>query len=184
MGFTVERTVAEAMDWYQAHHIIEVYKKMKKILKDDMGMDDVQEPYFEQNVGSGSFRSEIIAVRDLGTRNRTREVGADVQLAFDIAMWTRTDPTMTDEGMFGVLEVNPMAKVIVDMPGDEHKFSHKLFRRIWYELLFHEQFEYWAEYAEAELNRYINELRNFFGLEPTLAKSESVAYEPLVSGYT
>lgn len=184
MGFKVERSVAEAMDWYQAHHIIEAYKKMKKILNDDMSMDDTYEVYFEQNVGSGAFRSEIVSIRNLGTRSETREVGADVQMAFDIALWTRTSPTMTDEGLFGVLEVNPIAKLIVDMPGDEHKFTHRLFRRIWYEFLFHEQFEYWAEYAEAELNRYINELRNFFGLEPTLSKSESIEYEPLVGGYT
>ncbi|MDY6768769.1 MAG: hypothetical protein SVW02_01535 [Candidatus Nanohaloarchaea archaeon] len=184
MGFTVEREVAEAMDWYQAHHIIEGYRKMKKLLNDDMNMDDTYEVYYEQNIGSGSFRSEIVSIRDIGSRSGTRDIGANVQLAFDIAIWTRTSPTMTDEGMFGVLEVNPVAKLVVDMPGDEHRFSHRLFRRIWYELLFHEQFEYWVEYAEAELNRYINEVRNFFGLEPTLGKSERLSYEPLVKGYS
>lgn len=184
MSFKVERAIAEAMDWYQAHHIIEGYKKMKKILNDDMNMDDTHEVYYEQNVGSGTFRSEIISTRDLGTRGRIRDVGADVQLAFDIAMWTRTAPTATDEGMFGVLEVNPIAKLVVEMPGDRHSTTHNLFRRIWYELVFHEQFEYWAEYAEEELNRYINEMRNFFGLEPTLARSERLEYEPLVKGYS
>ncbi len=184
MSFTVEREVAEAMDWYQAHHIVEAYKKMKKLLNDDMNMDDTYEVYFEQNVGSGNFRSEIVSVRDLGRRSRTREIGSNVKLAFDIAMWTRTTPTTTDEGLFGVLEVNPIAKLVVEMPGDEHKFSHRLMRRVWYELLFHEQFEYWAEYAEAELNRYINEVRNFFGLEPTLGKSERLSYQPLVKGYS
>ncbi|MDY6769940.1 MAG: hypothetical protein SVU88_03125, partial [Candidatus Nanohaloarchaea archaeon] len=174
----------EAMDWYQAHHIIEGYKKMKKLLNDDMNMDDTYEVYYEQNLTSGSFRSEIVSIRDIGERSGTREYGADVKLAFDIAMWTRTSPTMTDEGMFGVLELNPIAKLVVELPGEEHKRTHQLFRRIWYELLFHEQFEYWVEYAEAELNRYINEVRNFFGLEPTLAKSERLSYEPLVKGYS
>lgn len=184
MSFTVEREIAEAMDWYQAHHIIEGYKKMKKLLNDDMNMDDTYEVYYEQNLGSGNFRSEIVSIKNLGERSGTREMGANVDLAFDIAMWTRNPPTSTEDGMFGVLELNPIAKLVVEMPGSKHKFTHKVFRRIWYELLFHDQFMYWAEYAEEELNRYINEVRNFFGLEPTLSKTERLEYEPLVKGYS
>ncbi len=183
MGFTVERDVAEAMDWYQAHNLVEGYKKMKKILNDDIGMDDTYEVYYEQNVGSGSFRSEIVSIKHLGARSGIRDVGANVKLAFDIAMWTRPAPKSTEEGMFGVVELNPLAKLLVEMPGDRHKRSHKFLRRIWYELLFRDQFEYWVEYAEEELNRYINEVRNFYGLEPTTSKSHRVEYEPLVTGY-
>ncbi|MCJ7478664.1 MAG: hypothetical protein MUP63_00610 [Candidatus Nanohaloarchaeota archaeon QJJ-7] len=184
MSFTVEREVAEAMDWYQTHHIIEGYKKMKKLLNDDMNMDDTHEVYYEQNLSSGDFRSEVVSVRDLGERGGIRDTGARTKLAFDIAMWTRNAPKETEEGMFGVLELNPIAKLVVELPGDEHKYSHQFLRWVWYEMLFHEQFEYWVEYAEEELNRYINEVREFFGLEPTLAKTQRLEYNPLVKGYS
>ncbi|MDY6776835.1 MAG: hypothetical protein SVQ76_01890 [Candidatus Nanohaloarchaea archaeon] len=182
MGFKVEREVAEAMDWYQAHHAIEGYKKMKKVLNDDIDMDNTYEVYYEQNVDSGKFRTEVISEKELGGEGGVRDVGARVTLAFDIAMWSRTAPKSTDEGLFAVIELNPVAKLVVDMPGDRDKISHRVFRRIWYSLLFREQFDYWVEYAEEELNRYINEMRNFYGLEPTTAKSHRVEYEPLVSG--
>jgi len=183
MTFTVEREIAEAYDWYQVHRIVEGYKKMLKMLRDDLDMDETYEVYFEQNVDSGYFRTEVITMRDLGSRRGVRDVGANVTLAFDIAMWTRTNPTQTEDGLFGVLELNPIAKLIVDLPGDEHKRSHQFFRKIWYDYLFREQFEYWAELAEEELNEYINEMRNFYGLEPTPSKTERLAYEPLVGAY-
>lgn len=165
------------MDWYQVHHVVEGYKKMRKLLKHDMDMDEVYEVYFEQNVDTGYFRAEIISTKELG-----RHGGADVTLAFDIAMYTRSAPTMTDDGWFGVLEMNPIAKLLVEMPGDEDKYTHQFFRRIWYSLIFREQFLYWVEVAEEELIRYINEVRNFYGLEPTVGKTERLRYEPLVYG--
>lgn len=183
MGFTVEREVAEAYDWYQVHHIVEGYKKMLKLLRDDMHMDDTYEVYFEQNVGSGHFRSEIISIRDLGSERSMKEVGANVRLAFDIAMYTRHPPTETENGMFGILEMNPVAKLVVDLPGEKDKTTHKFLRRVWYNLLFRDQFQYWAEYAEEQLNKYINEVRNFYGLEPTVGKTQRLTYEPLVRGY-
>lgn len=177
MGFEVEREVAEAMDWYQVHSIVEGYKKTRKLLKQDLNMDDVYEVYYEQNVDSGYFRAEIVSIRDLG-----RHGGARTTLAFDIAMYTRSAPTQTEDGWFGVLQLNPIAKLVVDMPGSEDSVTHQMARRIWYSALFRKQFLYWVETAEEELNRYINEMRNFFGLEPTVRKTERLHYEPLVHG--
>lgn len=184
MTYTVEREVAEARDWYQVHHVVEGYKKMKKLLTHDMSMDRVYEVHYEQNVDSGYFRAEIVATRDLGKQHRVREIGSNVTLALDIAMWLRSGPTETENGKFGLVEFNPIAKLLVDLPGKRHKRTHQFFRRIWYSLMFREQFEYWVEFAEEELNRYINEVRNFYGLEPTIAKSHRLEFEPLVYGYT
>lgn len=172
----VERSIAEAMDWYQVHRIAEGYKKHRKILKHQLEMDEVYEVYYEQNVDTGYFRAEIVATRDLG-----RHGGAGVTLAFDIAMYTRSSPTQTDDGWFGVVELNPIAKLIVDMPGED-KASHRFFRRIWFSLIFRDQFNYWVEQAEEELLRYINEVRNFYGLEPSIGKTERLHFEPLVYG--
>lgn len=175
MAFTVEREVAEANDWYQVHNVVDGYKKMKKILNDNIEMDETHEVYYEQNKDSGKFRAEVISLRELAD---------NVTLAFDIAMWMRSSPTETDEGLFGLVELNPVAKLVVEMPGDQHRFTHQLYRRIWYSLIFGEQFDYWAEYAVEELNRYVNAMRTFYGLEPTMARTERHHYEPLVSGGT
>jgi hypothetical protein len=173
----VERSIAEAMDWYQVHHVVEGYKKQRKILRQSATeMDDVYEVYYEQNVDSGYFRAEMVATKDLG-----RHGAADVTLAFDIAMYTRSPPTLTEDGWFGVLELNPIAKLVVDMPGDD-KLTHRAFRRIWYSLIFRRQFRQWVEEAEERLNTYINEVRNFYGLEPTLQKTERLHFEPLIGG--
>lgn len=176
MSITVEREVAEAMDWYQVHRAVEGYKKMRKLLKHDLDMDDVYEVYYEQNVDSGYFRAEIISTRKLG-----RHGGANVTLAFDIAMYTRSSPTQTEDGWFGVIELNPIAKLVVDLPGKD-RIDHQLLRRVWYSLIFRNQFLYWVEQAEEELMRYINEMRNFYGLEPTIGKTERLHFEPLVYG--
>lgn len=172
----VERAVAEARDWYQVHRIVEGYKKTRKILKLEMDMDEIVEVYYEQNVDSGYFRAEVVATRELG-----RDGGAHTTLAFDIAMYTRMAPTQTEDGWFGILEFNPIAKLIVDMPGED-KASHRFFRRIWHSLIFRDQFLYWVETAEEELNRYLNQMRNFYGLEPTARKTERLRFEPLVHG--
>lgn len=173
MSFTVEREVAEAMDWYQVHHVVDGYKKMKKLLNDNIEMDSTHEVYYEQNADSGKFRAEVVSVRELSSR---------VTLAFDIAMWMRSAPTETEEGLFGVVELNPIAKLVVELPGDEHKRTHQLFRRVWYSLVFGEQFDRYADLATEELTRYVSEVRDFYGLEPTMQRTERLEYQPIITG--
>ncbi|MFB6077027.1 MAG: hypothetical protein ABEK12_02765, partial [Candidatus Nanohaloarchaea archaeon] len=94
----------------------------------------------------------------------------------------------TEDGMFCLIELNPVAKLIVEMPGSKHSRSHQFFRKIWYSLIFGEQFDYWVEYAEEQLNRYVNLVRDFYGLEPTMARSVAFGFDvwnakPPVAGF-
>ncbi len=177
MPITASREVAEAEDWYQAHRIVEMYRKMKKMLEQDMNFDDVQEVFFEQNVDNGKFRTEIVATRHLGGHG-IRGTGANTDMIFEIEYFSRTPVNATDKGYFGVMELNVTAKLEVTMPGKRNWLS-SLLRRVWFNNVYRRQFRYWVEYSEEEILRYLNNVRSFFDLEPAVGKSRRLHFEPL-----
>lgn len=179
MTITETRKVASARDWYQASRVVEMYRKMKKLLEQDMNFDEVQETFFEQNVDNGKFTTEIYATRDLGSHG-IEDTGASTKMVFKIKYWAQTPLNSTDEGYFGTVELNADAHLKVKMPGKDRYFDSVL-RRIWFNSIYRKQFRYWVEYADEELIRYINNVRAFFGFEPTVGKSRRLHFEPLES---
>lgn len=177
MTITERRVVAEAEDWYQATRVVEMYRKMKKMMEQDMNFDDVQETFFSQNIDNGKFKTHIMASRELGSHG-IQDTGASTELIFDIQYKTRTPLTSTEDGYFGTMELVAKAILEVEMPGED-KYLHSLFRRIWFNNIYRKQFRYWVEYSEEELVRYINNVRSFFGFEPAVGKSRRLHFEPL-----
>lgn len=177
MTITVSREVVEAEDWYQAHRIVEMYRKMKKTLEQDMNFDDVQETFFEQNIDNGKFTTNIVATRELGGHG-IADTGASTRMVFDIEYFSRTPVNATDKGYFGVMELNVAVKLEVDMPGKD-RWLDSLLRRVWFNNVYRRQFRYWVEYSEEELIRYLNVVRSFFDLEPAVGKSRRLHFEPL-----
>lgn len=177
MTITVSRHVAEAEDWYQTHRVVELYRKMKKMMEQDLNFDDVQETFFEQNVDNGKFRTEIYATRELGSHG-IADSGASTRMIFDISYFSQAPIRQTDNGYFGTMEMDVEVILEVDMPGED-RYLDSMLRRIWFNNIYRNQFRYWIEYSEEELIRYINEVRSFFGLEPTVGKSRRLHFEPL-----
>lgn len=178
MSVTVTREVAEAEDWYQAHGVVELYRKMKKMLEQDLNFDDVQETFFSQNMDNGKLRTNIWAMRELGAHG-VADTGADTQMIMEIEYFSRTPLNTTDDGYFGTMELNVTTELKVSMPGED-RWMDSMLRRIWFNAIYRKQFRYWVEYAEEETVRYINTVREFLGMEPTVGKSRRLHFEPLV----
>jgi hypothetical protein len=178
MSVHVSREVAEAEDWYQAHGVVELYRKMKKMLEQDLNYDDVQETFFSQNMDNGKLHSEIWAMRELGSHG-VADTGADTKMILKIDYFSRTPLNTTDDGYFGTMELNVTTELELTMPGQD-RWMDSMLRRVWFNAIYRKQFRYWVEYAEEETLRYINEVRNFLGLEPTVGKSRRLHFEPLV----
>ncbi|MDY6778600.1 MAG: hypothetical protein SVU32_08085 [Candidatus Nanohaloarchaea archaeon] len=177
MSITVSREIAEAEDWYQTHRVVEMYRKMKKMMEQDMNFDDVQETFFMQNMDNGKFKTNIHATRELGSHG-VADTGANTEMVFDIEYFSRTPISDSDQGYFGTMELNVTAELQVTMPGRD-SWLHSMLRRLWFNAIYRKQFRYWVEYVEEELIRYINIVRKFFGLEPTVGKSRRLHFEPL-----
>jgi hypothetical protein len=172
-----EREIAEAEDRYQAHRVVELYRKMKKILEQDMNFDDVQETFFSQNMDNGKLDVELWAERELGAHG-IADSGASTKLIFEIHYWAATPLRATDNGYFGLVELDVLTKLQVEMPGKD-RFVDSLLRRVWFNSIYRRQFRYWIEYGEEETLRFINVVRNFLGFEPTVGKSRRLHFEPL-----
>lgn len=177
MTITVSREIAEAEDRYQAHRVVELYRKMKKILEQDMNFDEVQENFFSQNMDNSKFETELWAMRELGGHG-VGGTGGSTRLIFEINYWSATPLSATDKGYFGLMELDVLTKLEVDMPGQDRTID-SLLRRMWFNAIYRRQFRYWVEYAEEETLRFINVVRNFFGFEPTVGKSRRLHFEPL-----
>ncbi|MDY6771120.1 MAG: hypothetical protein SV186_04150 [Candidatus Nanohaloarchaea archaeon] len=178
MTITVSREVAEAEDWYQAHGVVELYRKMKKMLEQDMNFDDVQETFFAQNMDNGKLTTNIWATRELGSHG-IADSGASTHMIFEVVYFSRTPINTTDNGYFGTMELDVTTKLKVEMPGQD-RWVDSMLRRAWFNAIYRRQFRYWVEYAEEETIRYINMVREFLDMEPTVGKSRRLHFEPLV----
>lgn len=177
MTITVTREVAEAEDWYQTNRIVEYYRKLKKMMEQDLNFDDVQEKFYSQNMTNNRFKTKIWAMRELGGHG-IRDRGASTRLIFEIEYFSQTPVRATDDGYFGTMQLDVTARLEVDMPGKD-RLPDSVLRRIWFNAIYRQQFRYWVEYAEEELLRFINETRSFLGLDPTVGKSRRLHFEPL-----
>jgi len=166
------RTVAEAEDWYQVYKVNRGYMRMQKILQWETDMDDVKEHYYEQNLDNNRFRSDTTA---------TKKLDSNTTLKFEIKLFPRSDYEETDQGLFGLMNMNISAKLITKFPISSFlpDSLNKVLRKIWWSLVYREQWERWEEYAEERLRKFITDFRRFYNLEPPVARTKRVDYEPL-----
>ncbi|MDY6789468.1 MAG: hypothetical protein SVV03_05920 [Candidatus Nanohaloarchaea archaeon] len=183
MTITVTREVASVEDWYQTDGIVDLYKKMKKILEQDFNFDDVQEVFYMQNMDNNKFETEIYATNEVSTRGirKIQDIGSNTRVVYFINYFPRTPIKSTDDGYFGTMQLDITAKLEVDMPGKEDSLMDSVFRRIWFNLLYRQQFYYWVEFTREELLRFVNRVREFLDLEPTVGKTRRLHFEPLES---
>lgn len=166
------RTVAKAEDWYQVYKINKGYERMQKILQWEVDMDDVNEHYYEQNMTNNRFRTKTTA---------TKKLDSNTELLFLIKIFPRSEYKDTDQGLFGLMQMDIKAKLVTSFPTSSFlpDFLNKTLRKIWWSLIYREQWDRWEEYAEERLRKFITEFRKFYNLEPPVSRTKRVDYEPL-----
>ena len=166
-------TVAKAEDWLTIPRANEAYEKMMDIFGDELGIKDVNEYYFEENMDTKKFRAKIKAKNQLDTRTK---------LIFDIVIFTDGPLKETDQGLYGkvVLKVNAILEI--EFPYEENlpKVLKKTFGFIWWAFSYKRQFEYWKEVSEDKLKSFITEIRKYFNLEPPVGKIKRLHYKPIL----
>lgn len=177
MKESVERAVAGLEDWYQVYDAEAGYEDMLDLLKWNIEMDRVNETYYEQNMDNNMFRAEVTSTKELDSRTT---------LKFDIRMHTRTSGNFgglkdTERGNFGLASLEIDAILELSFPGTKYlpDFLEGIFRKIWWNLAYKEQWERWEEFAFERLRRFATEMRAHYDLEPRPGQARRRRYEPI-----
>ncbi len=166
-------TIAKAEDWLTIPRVNEAYEKMMSIFDEELGITDVNEYYFEENMDTKKFRAKIKAKNKLDSRTT---------LIFDIVIFTDGPLKETDEGLYGKVILKVNAKLEINFPYDKNlsKPLKKIFSFMWWTFSYRKQFEYWREVSEDKLNSFISEIRKYFNLEPPVGKIKKLHYKPIL----
>jgi hypothetical protein len=169
-----ERTVAEADDWYQVYGAENGYEKMMDLFH-ELGIGDVHEKVFEQNVDNDRFYVEVVAEDEYaGSSNITKK--------FEVKMFSRDPLEKTDRGRFGIITVEIDVSLKLEFPDHPEWMPNvlvKFLRRIWWRTLLRRQWRRAEEEAEEKVRGFVNLMRKFYSLEPAVGKTRRVYYQPL-----
>lgn len=171
-----ERTVATAEDWYQVYNAEAGYEDMLDILEWNVEMDLVNETYYEQNIDNNMFRADVTSTKKLDDRTT---------FVLDIKIHTRSPGfgalEETEKGKFGMVTLTVNSKLSVNPPSSHlmPDFLQNFFKKIWWNLVYKDEWERWEEYAVEWLRRFMNEMRNYYDLEMRPGKAQRVHYEPI-----
>lgn len=169
-----ERKVAEATDWYQVYGAENGYEKMIDLFE-ELGIGDVYETLFEQNVDNDRFFVNVVAETTYGDAD-------NITMKYDVKMFSRSGLDKTDRGRFGLITVEVDAKLKIEFPphpGWMPDTLVKFLRRIWWRSLLRRQWRRAEEEAEENLRAFVNMMRKFYSLEPAVGKTRRVYYQPL-----
>jgi len=166
-------TIAKAEDWLTVDRVNEVYEKQMNIFSEELGIKDVNEYYFEQNLDTKGFKAKLTAKEKLDTRTT---------LLFDIKMFSDGPIKEVDGNLRGKVRVSVNAVLQINGPaeGNLPKSLKTLFTFMWWYFSYNRQFAHWQEYGISRLNQYISAVREFLGLEPAIGKIKRMSYKPIL----
>ncbi|MCJ7450525.1 MAG: hypothetical protein MUP58_02185 [Candidatus Nanohaloarchaeota archaeon QJJ-9] len=174
----VERDIADAEDWYETTGVTALYEAFVDLLTEELGFDEVHETYYEENADTGQFKTKIYAEKQLG-KGGLYDIGSDTTLVLEFTYFLAHGPSEKEDGEFAQARIQTAnISIKVDMPGKD-RWIDSLFRRIWFNLVYKDQFHRWVEVAEETMNDFLNICRDFLGFEPVVGKARRLDYEPL-----
>lgn len=164
-------------EWYESPNVPSIYQDHIYIFDKNMDMDRPEETYYQQNVDSNEFRSEMDCSEELPSEN------GDLRISVQIL--TSNPPSGENDFCMVEYKVDTELKYEVPqgvtfLPRLLSKPLNQMFKVFFYQFLAEEMVEYDGEYALERTREYMQYLRKYHGEEPTQTKTRRSEYTPTV----
>lgn len=167
--------IQNRVDWYESPNLPSIYQDHKYILKQNMGMTRPEETYYEQNVDSNAFKSDMYSETSLPSGK------GDVRILTQI--WTKTAPSGDND--FGMVEYLVTTKIKYDMPNGVTFLPrivarplNRFFKWAFINYIGEEMIEQDGEFAIEKAREYYQYVRKYHGEEPIQTKSRQAEFRP------
>lgn len=169
--------IQNRVDWYESPNLPSIYEDHKYIMKQNMGMSRPEETYYQQNIDTNLFKSDMYADDDLPSGRG--------QVRIETEIWTKTPPS--GENDFGMVEYLVRTNISYNIPNGVTFLPrilarplNKFFRWAFVKFIGEEMVERDGEYALEKAREYYDYIRKYHGEEPIQTKSRRAEFEPAI----
>lgn len=170
--------VVNKKEWYEAPHVPQIYTDHKKIVKQNMGLNRPFEEFYFENLGSGSFASNMYVDGD-GLPSGNGDFRIDIEIETQSPPSGENDAALVEYFVRGKLSYD-VPQGVTFLPRFLAYPLNRFFKWAFLEFLAEEQIEYDGEYVRERVNEYFQYIRKYHGEEPLQAKSRQAAFKPSV----
>lgn len=167
--------IQNRVDWYESPNVPDIYKDHKYIMKQNMGMIRPEETYYQQNVDTNAFKSNMYSETDLPSGK------GKVRLKTEI--WTKNAPS--GENDFAMVEYLVRTKIKYDMPQGATFLPrilarplNRFFKWAFIKHIGEEMIERDGEFAMEKAIEYYQYIRKYHGEEPIQTRSRQAEFKP------
>lgn len=166
--------IESSIEWYESPNVPTVYTDHKYIFNQNMGMGKPTEKYYEQNVDSDDFKSNMIIREGLPSERG--------KLKIDTTVKTKSSPS--GENNFAMVDYSVKLFIkysevdgIEWLPRFIANPLNSLFRYYFVRYIGEEMLEYDIEYSRERMIEYFDYLRKYHGEEPVQSKTRQEHFE-------
>ena len=174
-----EHLIESAIEWYESPNVPTIYTDHKYIFNQNMGMGKPEEKYYEQNVDSDDFMSEMHIDEGLPSDRGKMKIETTVK--------TKSSPS--GENNFAMVDYSVKLFIQYDrvkgirwLPRFLANPLNSLFRYYFVRYIGEEMLEYDIEYSRERLIEYFDYLRKYHGEEPVQTKSRQEHFKTPFEG--
>lgn len=167
--------IQNRVDWYESPNVPTIYEDHKYIMKQNMGMSRPEETFYQQNMDSNEFKSDMYADMSLPSGK------GDLRIETNI--WTKSAPS--GENNFCMVEYLVKTKIRYDMAGGitflPRIFArplNRLFKKFFIDYIGEEIVDRDGEFALEKTKEYYNYVRRYHGEEPMQTKTRQAEFNP------
>lgn len=171
--------IESAIEWYESPNVPTIYTDHKYIFNQNMGMGKPEEKYYEQNVDSDDFKSEMHIGEGLPSNRGSLKIETTVK--------TKSSPS--GENNFAMVDYSVKLFISYDrvngirwLPRFLANPLNSLFRYYFVRYIGEEMLEYDIEYSRERLIEYFDYLRKYHGEEPVQTKSRQEHFKTPFEG--
>ena len=174
-----EHLIESTTEWYESPNVVTVYTDHKYIFNQNMSMDKPTEKYYEQNVDTDEFKSNMIAEESLPSQRG--------KLKIDTTVKTKAPPS--GENNFALMDYSVKLFIkynTVDgidwLPRIIANPLNSMFRYYFIRFIGEEMLEYDIEYSRERVVEYFQYLRKYHGEEPVQTRTSQQSFETPFEG--
>ena len=174
-----EHLIESTTEWYESPNVASIYSDHKYIFNQNMGVMKPIEEYYEQNVDTDEFKSNMFVKENLPSQRG--------KLKIDTTIKTKSPPS--GENNFALMDYS--VKLFISYNGVEGitwlpRFLanplNSLFRYYFVRYIAEEMLEYDIEYSRERVVEYFQYLRKYHGEEPVQTRTSQSSFETPFEG--
>lgn len=167
--------IKNRLEWYESPNLPTIYEDHKYIMKQNMGMSRPEETFYQQNVDTNLFKSNMYAEEGLPSGKG--------KLRLETNIGTKVPPSGDND--FGMAEYLVKTKIKYDIPNGVEFLPriiarplNRFFKWAFLKYIGEEMVDRDGEYALEKTKEYYNYIRKYHGEEPIQSKSRQSEFRP------